>query len=122
MDSGGACIETRVFQLLQEHGADPNQPLLGISGDMPRRYSGEDTMVRLIRFLADECGADPNCKDDEGLTPLALACREGHRKIAAALLDRGAETHTDAPDWAQPVTLAANHGHTELAETIRRHV
>lgn len=110
----------KVFRLLQEYGADPNRPLLGIAGDMLRRYEDEGQMVRLIRFLIEECGADPNCKDDEGLTPLALASREGHARVAEYLLSNGARTRTDAADWAQPATLAANHGHAELADVIRQ--
>jgi RNA polymerase sigma factor (sigma-70 family) len=110
----------KVFRLLVEYGADPNQPLLGIAGDMPRRYEGQERMVQLIGTLLEEFGADANCHDEEGLTPLALASREGHALIADCLLSHGAATHTDAPDWAQPAALAASNGHENLARRLRR--
>lgn len=111
----------KVFRLLQEYGADPNHPLLGIAGDMPRRYGGEEAMVGLIRYLIEECHADANCHDDEGLTPLARACREGQRWIADYLLSVGATTETSGPDWTQPATIAANNGHADLADHVRQH-
>ena len=111
----------KVFRLLQEHGADPNQPLLGIAGDMRRRYGDEETMVRHIRFLLEECGADINCHDQEGLTPLAGAARQGHAQLVEYLLANGAKTQTDGPDWTQPATLAEHNGHVKIASRLRQY-
>ncbi|MDA1191163.1 MAG: ankyrin repeat domain-containing protein [Candidatus Poribacteria bacterium] len=109
-----------VFKLLMEHGADPNQPLLGISGDQARRYAGQDDQLRHIRFLIEECGADVNCRDAEGLSPLAKAARQGYGVVADYLLSKGATVKTGGPEWAQPITLAENNGHAELAIRLRQ--
>lgn len=70
-----------VYRLLQNHGAAPNQPLLGIAGDGVHRYNSQQEMVRLLRYLVEECGAELDFRDKDGLTPLAVAARQGSDKV-----------------------------------------
>ncbi len=111
----------KVFRLLQEYGADPNQPLLGICDDRQQRYGNARRMLQHIRFLIEECGADVNCQDEEDLSPLAGAARQGHTSIVEYLLDHGAQTQIKAPAWAQPEALAQHHGHAEIVALLKRH-
>ncbi|MBM3262870.1 MAG: sigma-70 family RNA polymerase sigma factor [candidate division Zixibacteria bacterium] len=110
----------QVFRLLQAHGADPDVPLLGISGDMGRRYADEAEQRRAVVFLVEECGADVNCRDKEELTPLAGAARQGHESIAAYLLEKGANPVPDVASWAKPLYLAEKHGHAAIAGMLRQ--
>lgn len=43
-----------------------------------------------IAYMLLENGADPNAKDKKGKTPLDYACRYSHKKVAKALLSKGA--------------------------------
>ena len=109
----------KVFQLLQQHGANPDVPLIGMAGDMQRRYKTAEERLKAMKFLIEECGANVNCRDEEGFTPLALAAREGYADVVDLLLAYGAQVTTDAPEWAQPMFLAEQRGHAEIAERLR---
>ena len=108
----------RVFRLLCEHGANPDLPLLGIAGDETRRYPDAETQLGHVAFLVEECGADVNCSDGEGFSPLAKAVDMGHAAIVEYLLARGATANTNAPDWARPTTLAAKHDRPGIAQML----
>ncbi len=110
----------KVYKLLQQHGANPDLSLLGVAGDLSRRYKDAETQVRTIAFLIEECGANVNYRNEEGITPLAAAAREGHRHIVEYLLSKGADANLDAPQWAKPLALAERRGHAEIAELLRR--
>jgi hypothetical protein len=101
-----------------EHGADPNQALMGIAGDQVRRYQTQAKMVEHLRYLVEECGVDVNCLDREGVSPLAGAAREGSAEVVAYLLEAGAQTTTEGPEWAQPRALAEHHGHGEVVALL----
>jgi len=109
----------RVFKLLQEHGADPNVQILGISGDLKRRWTDPEHQLRTIRFLVEECGADVDCRDEEGFTPLANASREGYPLLVEYFLGKGADPNASAPDWAKPLFVAQKGGHAEIVEMLR---
>lgn len=110
----------KVFRLLQEHGANPDLPLLGIAGDRRNRYRASAEQLRTIAFLVEECGADVNCSDEEGFTPLAKAAGAGYRDIVGYLLRKGAKTNPNAPEWATPIELATRRGHTKIASVLRK--
>lgn len=109
----------KVFRLIQQHGANPELPLLGMAGDMNRRYKDQKDRLQAIGFLIEKCDANINCQDEEGFTPLAKAAREGFADIVELLLRKGAKITTDAPEWAQPLFLAEKNGHMEIAKHLR---
>jgi ankyrin repeat protein len=111
----------RVFRLLQQHGANPDLPLRGIAGDIRRRYESPVQQLGCIRFLVEECGADVNCRSEEGMTPLADAAAQGHLDIVEYLLSKGANANPSVPEWAKPMALAERAGHKEVAAYLRRH-
>jgi ankyrin repeat protein len=106
----------KVYRLLQAHGASLDRSLLGMAGDMRRRYGGATSQLRAIAFLVEECGAKVNCCNEEGITPLAAAAREGYRDILEYLLAKGADPNRDAPAWVKPLSLAEHRGHVEIAD------
>src|SRR5215469_9865509 len=111
----------KVYRLLQQHGANPDLSLLGVAGDMRRRYKDAEGQLRVIAFLVEECGANVNYRNDEGITPLAAAAREGYRDIVEYLLSKGANPNLDAPDWARPLSIAEHRGHADIANLLRGH-
>jgi ankyrin repeat protein len=109
----------KVFRLLQQYGANPDLPLLSLAGDMSRRYKDENERLQAIEFLIDQCGANVNCRNEEGFTPLALAAKEGFTDIVGLLLARGADRRSKTPEWAQALNLAEKNGHTAITKLLR---
>jgi ankyrin repeat protein len=110
----------KVYRLLQEHGANPDLSVLSIAGDMRPRYKNAEKQLGLIKFLVEECGANVNYRNEEGMTPLSAAAREGYRDIVEYLLAKGANPDPDAPEWAKPLSLADHRGHSEIAGLLRQ--
>jgi len=79
----------KVFRLLQEHGANPDFVLRGVAGDARRRYKTPEEQLALIQFLVEECGADVNYRDEDGITSLAAAAKQGHQHIVEYLTSKG---------------------------------
>ena len=40
----------------------------------------------VVRYMVEHHNCDPSCKDDEGITPLHLACQQGHVDIVSYLI------------------------------------
>ena len=65
-----------------------------------------------------EHGADPTVQDKNGSTPLQLASKNGHVKVAQFLVERGADpTVRDKNEWT-PLDLASKNGHVEVAQFL----
>jgi len=102
----------KICRLLQQHGANPDLSLLGVAGDMRRRYKDAEGQLRVIAFLGEACGANVNCRNQEWIRLLNAAAREGHRAIVEYLLAKGANPNTDGPEWTRPLSLAERRGHS----------
>jgi ankyrin repeat protein len=66
-----------------------------------------------------EHGADVNAKSQQGGTPLMAAALAGDLRMVQALLERGVDLHVrlaETNDTA--ITIAANHGHAEIARLL----
>ncbi|MFY2556371.1 ankyrin repeat domain-containing protein [Corallococcus terminator] len=57
-----------------------------------------------------DAGADPNPFDDEGLTPLMVAARDGHTGLVELLLKAGADATITNRIGESAVIIAAAHG------------
>ena len=63
-----------------------------------------------VHILLDSYGAEPNCLDIKGRTPLHFACCIGDAQIAKILLDKGADPNRwDKENKATPLHCAARY-------------
>jgi ankyrin repeat protein len=109
----------RVFRLLQQYGASADATLLGIAGDLSRRYGSLEEQLRVAAHLLEHCGANVHCQDEEGFTPLAKAAGAGQTRLIELLLRHGASPTTpSAPQWAQPLHLAERRGYREIVNLL----
>jgi ankyrin repeat protein len=67
--------------------------------------------VPAVRRLLDQ-GADPNCRDDHGLTPLSVSSFEGMRDVVVVLIAAGANIHAQDTFGRTALHHAAVGGHT----------
>lgn len=58
---------------------------------------------------AIDAGADLDAADSQGFTPLMIACREGHARIAQLLIDRGARLDVVGPKGETALVFAMVH-------------
>lgn len=63
-------------------------------------------------------GADPNPFDDEGLTPLMVAAREGHSALVALLMEAGADPILTNALGETALVLAATYGHADSVRLL----
>ena len=73
-----------------------------------------ETMKVLLEY-----GADVNAKSNKEGTALMAAALAGDLQMVQALLDKGADVHARLPDTNESaVTIAASHGHDEIARLL----
>ena len=65
--------------------------------------------------------ADINIQDDEGDTPLYMACHLGHKDIVKMLLDKQADVNIQTVTGTTPLAVACYQGHEEISELLRQH-
>ena len=67
-----------------------------------------------------ERGADPNLRQQMGYSALHATAVNGDRATTEILLAHGADAQAKNDDGKTPADLAAERGHGELAEWLRR--
>ncbi len=77
------------------------------------RAGDEDAVSRLV-----DAGAEMNCADRKGLTPLHLACMHGRAEVASRLLDAGAEVDRVDTHGVTSLHFACVNGHLEVASRL----
>ena len=79
----------------------------------------EDIFTLIVHLIAR--GADKNAMDRWGYTPLMHAALKGNYNAISALLDLGADANlTGSPD-GNPLSLASDAGHRDIAKILRMH-
>lgn len=73
--------------------------------------------MQLLQFLV-ECGAELNCHNNYGRTPLWIASINGHLEIARCLVEGGAEVNKDDYSKQTPLWAACAYGHLEVAQWL----
>jgi ankyrin repeat protein len=104
---------------LADHKADVN--LADHTQWTPLMYAAWQDSPELVGMLTKR-GAQVGAKNDDGLTPIAIASQNGKLKAADALIDAGADVNAPvAKGGYTPLMLAAISGSGDLAETLIKH-
>jgi serine/threonine-protein phosphatase 6 regulatory ankyrin repeat subunit B len=103
---------------LLKQGVDCNTPEKegGLTALSHASYDGDLKMVNLL--LQKGKGIDVEKKNDHGLTPLMLACHQGHTAVVGALLVGGATIESRDKDGWNPMIIAANSGHAATVKGL----
>jgi ankyrin repeat protein len=81
-------------------------------------YNGHSETVR---FLLEE-GAQVDCRDGEGKTPLIHACTGPFAKTVEILIGAGADVNTkESTEGFTPLMMAAGLGQVEVTKLLLRH-
>jgi ankyrin repeat protein len=115
--------------LLLNKGADPNAKIANAIGEWARGATaliiaaslGEPDIVASLL----DAKADPNLKDDLGLTPARAAMRTSNtpngKRIISLLLDHGANTETPDSEGKTLLMLAVEYRNKEIVEMLLAH-
>jgi ankyrin repeat protein len=66
-------------------------------------------------------GADVNTQDDDGLTPLHWAAKEGNQDIVKLLIAWGADVRVKSRKSLTPLDWAAEQGHQDIVALLKQH-
>ena len=115
-------ILCRHSNIIQQRDSDRGKTLLHYATMLGAIKVGETLLLR---------GADVNSKDNDGLTPLLIACGGFRPKtiMANVLISKGADVNYQSPiiipnspeDGWKPLHLAARNGHTKIVELLVSH-
>jgi len=98
---------TEIVDALLRHGAKVTLHGAVSSGDL-------DVVKRLVSE-----GVPVDSSDEDGRTPLHIACRHGHGEIARFLVDKGVDVNAVDVLWgAKPLGIAAYYGHRSIVELL----
>jgi ankyrin repeat/SOCS box protein 3 len=73
--------------------------------------------AEIIKLLLEK-GANKECQDDFGITPLFVAAQYGKLESLSILISSGANVNCQALDKATPLFIAAQEGHLECVELL----
>ncbi|XP_013373012.1 PREDICTED: ankyrin repeat and SOCS box protein 3 isoform X3 [Chinchilla lanigera] len=105
-----------VLRLLLQHGANVNGSH-SMCGWNPLHQASFQENLEIMKLLLRE-GADKECRDDFGITPLFLAAQYGKLGSLNILISSGANVNCQALDKATPLFIACQEGHTECVELL----
>ncbi|XP_072491683.1 ankyrin repeat and SOCS box protein 3 isoform X3 [Notamacropus eugenii] len=107
---------TDVVKLLLRHGADVNGSH-SMCGWNALHQAAFQEYTELIKLLLKK-GANKECQDDFGITPLFVAAQYGKLESLNVLISSGANVNCQAMDKATPLFIAAQEGHTNCVELL----
>ena len=112
-----------IVKKLIARGANPNRKSPGV-GSTALDLAAYGGQLRIVRFYVEECGMDPDIRDNENASPLLWAFNRGHEDVAAYLMEHGApidveavKTDTKKIAWTT-VTEAVRGGNLRLVEFV----
>ncbi|XP_055484722.1 ankyrin repeat and SOCS box protein 3 [Psammomys obesus] len=105
-----------VVKLLLQYGANVNgfHSMCGWNSLHQASFQGSAETVQLLL----KRGADKECQDDFGITPLFVAAQYGKLESLSILISSGANVNCQALDKATPLFIAAQEGHTKCVELL----
>ncbi len=112
----------QIAQMLLDRGAD----LALVDGHgmtalhyLVLMYGEEQPLVETLQAFMEK-RSDPNVSNKDGLTPLMFAAFRNRPQLAEQLLSAGADPKAIADDGSTALSIAREHGHTEVAEVLER--
>src|SRR5260221_9966827 len=88
----------------------------------PLYYAAACGLHDIAQFLIVERSQNVNTREHrDGETPLGIASRMGHSKVARVLLEHGAYTDTRNIDSDSPLDWASRRGHLEVVQVLLEH-
>ncbi|XP_051684962.1 ankyrin repeat and SOCS box protein 3 isoform X3 [Oryctolagus cuniculus] len=105
-----------VLRLLLRHGANVNgsHSMCGWNSLHQASFQGNAEIIKLLL----KKGANKECQDDFGITPLFVAAQYGKLESLSILISSGANVNCQALDKATPLFIAAQEGHTKCVELL----
>ncbi|XP_045150135.1 ankyrin repeat and SOCS box protein 3 isoform X1 [Echinops telfairi] len=105
-----------VLKVLLRHGANVNGPHSMCGWNTLHQASFQEN-AEIIKLLLQK-GANKECQDDFGITPLFVAAQYGKLASLATLISSGANVNCQALDKATPLFIASQEGHTQCVELL----
>ncbi|KAF5918037.1 hypothetical protein HPG69_019843 [Diceros bicornis minor] len=105
-----------VLRLLLRHGANVNGSHSMCGWNSLHQATFQEN-AEIIKLLLKK-GANKECQDDFGITPLFVAAQYGKLESLSILISSGANVNCQALDKATPLFIAAQEGHTECVELL----
>ncbi|KAM6432763.1 ankyrin repeat and SOCS box protein 3 [Rhynochetos jubatus] len=105
-----------IVKLLLRHGANV-EGLHSCSGWNSLHQASFQGCTEIMKLLLDK-GANKECKDDFGITPLFVAAQYGKLESLRLLVSHGADVNSQAEDRATPLLIAVQEGHTKCVELL----
>ncbi|XP_007528009.2 ankyrin repeat and SOCS box protein 3 isoform X1 [Erinaceus europaeus] len=105
-----------VLRLLLRHGANVNGSHSMCGWNSLHQATFQEN-AEIIRLLLKK-GANKECQDDFGITPLFVAAQYGNLESLRVLISSGANVNCQALDKATPLFIAAQEGHTACVELL----
>ncbi|XP_036847283.1 ankyrin repeat and SOCS box protein 3 [Manis javanica] len=105
-----------VLRLLLRHGANVNgsHSMCGWNALHQGTFQENAEVIKLLL----KKGANKECQDDFGITPLFVAAQYGKLESLNILISSGANVNCQALDKATPLFIAAQEGHTACVELL----
>ncbi|XP_068796082.1 ankyrin repeat and SOCS box protein 3 isoform X2 [Struthio camelus] len=105
-----------IVKLLLQYGANINGHH-SWSGWNSLHQASFQGYTEIIKILLEK-GANKECEDDFGITPLFVAAQYGKLESLRMLVSYGANINCQAKDKATPLLIAAQEGHAKCAELL----
>ncbi|XP_063448361.1 uncharacterized protein LOC134727895 [Mytilus trossulus] len=74
--------------------------------------------IDLVTWCLHHCIGNVNHCRNDGVSPLWLACQEGHTEVVQMLITNNADINTCRDTGASPLFIACEKGHTELLQML----
>ncbi|VZH95106.1 unnamed protein product, partial [Fusarium fujikuroi] len=108
-----------LFNLLLEHGADPNVPCAKHGNTLLSKAADKGHIQAMEKLL--EFNADPNIVSKQGHTPLSRAAINGHALAVRKLLESNADPNHQNQDGETALHCCSSEGHVSCIEELVTH-
>ncbi|XP_044141684.1 receptor-interacting serine/threonine-protein kinase 4-like [Bufo gargarizans] len=108
-----------IVRLFIRRGANINVP--GLKNWVSLHYATWQGHLNIVKLLAKQCKANLNCQTSDGRTPLHLAAKRGHYRVARILVELGCDVNIPNMQLKTPLHIAAETGHTCTARLLIHH-